>query len=292
MVVLSRLRGTTGSWGRITKEGEPSMGSRLRQLRLPIVALGLAVAACAATLVSSAFGSTFPGTNGKLVYVTYSAGADKLYTVNADGSGAHRITKPPANQQGDSQPRFSADGKKIVFTRNPNKAAWYQLQLWIANADGTAAHQITIKGLPSGAFPDSPTFTPDGKSIYFVADTINSPVGIWKVSVDGGTATQVTSGDDYTPTVSPDGKKIAYGHNLTLVIANADGSHPHTLYTEAGTITSIGQPDFSPDGTTIAFMAYNSSTAASDIFTIPAAGGSPTNLTHGTVYSYGDPSYS
>jgi Tol biopolymer transport system component len=268
------------------------MGSRLRQLRLLRFTVGLAVVAGAAILVSSALGSAFPGKNGKIVYAVYSNKADKLFTANADGSSRKQITKPGAKQQGDEQPRFSRDGKKVVFTRNPEQFGYNKTQIWIAPAAGGSAHRVVTKGLPKGASAEAPTFTPNGKSILFELDKNEAPAGIWKVSVGGGKATQVTDGNDYQPTVSPNGKKIAFMRAFTLVIANVNGSNPQTLYTPPDFVSSLGEPDFSPNGKTIAFNEYNTSTEVWDIVTVPAAGGSPTNLTNGTVYSSMDPAYS
>ena len=59
-----------------------------------------------------------------------------LYTVPAVGGKARAITSGPAF---DSQPRFSPNGKQIVFTSDRDGA----LNLWIANADGTAPRQLS-----------------------------------------------------------------------------------------------------------------------------------------------------
>ena len=272
------------------------MGSRLRQFRVPAVAVALGAIVCTAALVSSAMGSAFPGANGKLVYAVHKGSKPGyLATAKPNGSGATRITKPGAKQQGDMQPRYSADGTKIVFTRNPASLGYNKLQVWVANANGTAAHRVKVAGLPKGDFPSAPTFTPNGKAIVFEADNINAPAGIWKVAVGGGKASRLTSGNDYQPAVSPDGKKVAFMRALTLVIARIDGSHPQVLYTEPSGTSSMDEPDFSPNGKTIAFMAFKSSTDVWDIWTVPADGsgsGTATNLTNGTTVSSLDPAYS
>jgi Tol biopolymer transport system component len=273
------------------------MGSRLRHFRVLKVAAALAVMAGAAVLVSSALGSAFPGVNGKLAYVVYAGDGTPGYivTANTDGTGATQISKPGKKTGGDFQPRFSADGTKVVFTRNASNVGYDKLQIWIADANGKNEHRVKITGLPKGDFPDAPTFTPDGKSIVFSLDTINAPAGLAEVSVHGGKMKQLTTGDDYQPTVSPDGTKIAFMRGFTLVVANIDGSNPQILYTEPQSASSMDEPDFSPDGSTIAFMELDSSTLVWDIFTIAADGrdnGTATNLTNGTTTSSMDPAYS
>lgn len=262
------------------------MGSRMRQFPLFLAAL-----IGATVLVSSALGSSFPGTNGKLVYSVVSAkGAGYLASANADGTGTKQITTPSV-KPGDMQPRVSADGAKVVFIRNPSKFGFSKVQLWVGDTDGKGDHQVSLKGLPKDTYPLAPTFTPDGNNIVFELDNINAPIGIWEVAVGGGTATQLTNGNDYQPTVSPDGTQIAFMRGFDLTVANADGSDPQTLYTATG--SSIGEPDFSPDGSTLAFMQYNPDASSWDIWAVPTDGSADaTNLTNGSDYSSMDPAFS
>jgi len=273
------------------------MGSRLRQLRLLKISVVLGAVVGTAVLVSAASGSSFSGKNGKLAYVVYPGNGSPGYiaTANADGSNPTQISTPGKTTQGDFGPRFSADGTKVVFTRNASKVGYNHLEIWIAQADGKAEHQVKITGLPKGDFPDSPTFTRDGKHIVFVIDTINAPVGLGEVSVDGGKMKRLTTGNDWQPAVSPDGTKLAFMQNGTLVVANIDGSNPQVIYTQPQSASSTDEPDWSPDGSTIAFMQLDSSTGVWDIWTIPADGssnGTATNITNGTTTSSMDPSYS
>ena len=95
-----------------------------------------------------------------------------LYTLSISGGKATRISSGLAF---DAQPRFSPDGKKIVFTSD--RDGW--VNVWIANSDGTAPHQITHKHWP-GALTDpvySPVFTPDGQSVV-VSEMLNVNYGI------------------------------------------------------------------------------------------------------------------
>lgn len=80
-----------------------------------------------------------------------------LYTIPIAGGSATRITSGPAM---DAQPRYSPDGKSIVFASDRSGAE----QIWIALADGSNPRVIT-RG--DNAHYVSPTFTPDGN--YIVA---------------------------------------------------------------------------------------------------------------------------
>src|SRR5215472_10323818 len=59
-----------------------------------------------------------------------------LYTMPVTGGKATRITSGPAM---DAQPRYSPDGKRIVFTSDRSGAE----NVWTVDADGTHAKQIT-----------------------------------------------------------------------------------------------------------------------------------------------------
>jgi Tol biopolymer transport system component len=78
-----------------------------------------------------------------------------LYTLPITGGTATRIT---SGQGFDAQPRFSPDGKKIVFTSDRDGSD----NLWLMNADGSQPKALT-KG-PGSNFT-SPHWTPDGKYV-------------------------------------------------------------------------------------------------------------------------------
>ena len=104
---------------------------------------------------------------------------------------------------------------------------------------------------PSPQLQSFPTFSPDGLSIAFSADEGGIP-HIYRVSVDGGGETQITTGADgqTQPSWSPDGKMIAYvsPRRGGIWIAPLAGGEPQQL------VSSGSRPAWSPDGTEIAFQ--------------------------------------
>lgn len=100
-----------------------------------------------------------------------------LYTLPISGGKATRLTSGLAY---DAQPRFSPDGKRIVFLSDRSGGD----NLWIISLDQKDTIQVT-KGNDNAYF--SPVWTPDGK--YIVASKSTSLFGaakLWMFHVDGG----------------------------------------------------------------------------------------------------------
>jgi dipeptidyl aminopeptidase/acylaminoacyl peptidase len=109
----------------------------------------------------------------------------------------NQLTEDPT----DSEPDFSADGRKIAFVRGGD--------VWAMRADGTGQHKLT-----SGAEVDSrPQFSPDGH--YIVFERRNATEGslrdLYRVDL-GGSARPLVSGayDEHEASFSPDGRAIVF----------------------------------------------------------------------------------
>ena len=86
-----------------------------------------------------------------------------------------------------------------------------KMELWVANADGSKARQITQFGCASFA----PTFTPDGKKILFSSNKHkcdSRDFELYLINVDGTGLEQVTNYGGFTsfPEFSPNGKTLVF----------------------------------------------------------------------------------
>lgn len=163
----------------------------------------------------------------KIIFTSLRTGDLELYTMNLDGSDVKQITNTPGYDGGAC---FSADGKKIVWRASrPKDAAElkaYQdlldqdmveptnLEIWVANADGSDAHQVTNLGKANWA----PTFTPKGDKIIFCSNYKSErgfPFNLYIVNLDGTGMEQLTFDDQFDsfPMFSPDGKKFVWCSN-------------------------------------------------------------------------------
>ena len=79
----------------------------------------------------------------KVLLLSTHDGATTVFEINADGQSPRLILKP-----GDgifSNPRYSPDGKKIVFIKHFKKSFWESI-VCIANSDGTGIQALTHGG--------------------------------------------------------------------------------------------------------------------------------------------------
>lgn len=96
------------------------------------------------------------------------------------------------------EPRFSPDGKKIVFTSRRTK----NNDIWLMNADGGLQTQLTTDPKSD----ETPSFSPDGKHIVFASNRTGN-YDIWVMDADGSNQRQLTSDkdDETQPCWSPGG---------------------------------------------------------------------------------------
>lgn len=163
----------------------------------------------------------------KVIFTSTRDGDIELYVMNVDGTGVRRIT----NRVGyDGGAFFSPDGSKIVwraqYPETEADSADYrrllaqrmvrpsQLELWVANADGSDARQVSHLGGANFA----PFFHPDGKRVIF-ASNYKEPRGrnfdLFLLDIESGEVEQVTTSDlfDGFPMFSPDGSKLVFASN-------------------------------------------------------------------------------
>ena len=212
--------------------------------------------------------------------------ASAIWVAPLDGSTEpHRYT---SGDKRDATPRWSPDGKWLAFTstRGEDKAP---AALYVLPAEGGEARKLT--DLKENV--ESTVWSPDSTRIAFTArvrdeayeeedDRKRAPrrftrvfhkldsVGwtgdrrkhIFVVGIDGGDATQLTSGDFEHGSLawSPDGKQIVFDGLRDerwdtalinrLYVVDAAGGEPEALTGDGGSYES---PAFSPDGSRIAF---------------------------------------
>jgi serine/threonine protein kinase len=189
--------------------------------------------------------------DGTLIYETRSQRGN-MFEIDQDAGLDLRNTAIRLLTQGtgtDRQPRYTPDGKSVLFSSNRtgNNDVWRldretnhlsqltahdqtdwdplltedgqtllwssnrtgAFEIWASAPDGTRGRQLT--SLKSSA--QNPTATPDGKVVFFTLSE-HPKAGLWRVNIDGtGGRDIVRETPTRWPEVSPDGKYVLYVTN-------------------------------------------------------------------------------
>ena len=119
-----------------------------------------------------------------------SANHNEVWVMNADGTGAIQITNNNVPEQG---AQLSPDNATILFTSFSNEEFefYYNDNIFLAPAKG-GKHKLMLKKMPHEV--GSTTWSKDGKSIYFTANT-GVRTELFSVTVKGEKLAQLTKGD-------------------------------------------------------------------------------------------------
>jgi hypothetical protein len=148
------------------------------------------------------------------------------------------------NREHEDMPRWSPDGSKIAFVRHTG-GALINFHIFVMNANGTGQTQLTHEGAPNFA----PAWSPDGTKIVFVSQRDQSSE-IYVMNADGSGQTRLT-----TPS------RLATG-----VTGAANDS-----------------PDWSPDGSRIAFASNRSELTAWRLYSMRPDGTDVRPLTQNPI---------
>ena len=209
--------------------------------------------------------------DGKIVYTSRTGENWDIWMVNSDGSESKQLT---ADAFIDQQPSVCGDGRHIVYQTNRSRSR----NIWRMNTDGSDQKQLT-----DGDYVDAaPVCSPDGRFIVFMSGRSGAP-GIWKVGIDGGAPTQLTKDYGELPTISPDGKLIAYfyadeqSNQPRLGIIPFEGGERVKTLDLPRSVQPIWFA-WMPDGRSVAYL--DNTSGILNVWSQPLDGGAPKQLTN------------
>ena len=262
--------------------------------RLGVLAGVLCACAAAMIAATSAF-AAFPGANGKIAFEESTGATGATFHIFAiDPNGANRVQLTSGTGD-DYAPSYSADGEKIAFVRYPPASSFGQI--WVMGHNGAAQAQLT----PGAATAEdyAPAFSPDGTKIVFDRyDSTTARSQVWIMNSDGTGQAQLTfpgpNGDQGSgATISPNGERIAFAHTdgatkiHSIATMNLNGTGLAQVTPNAAPSDDF-EPDWSPDGSKIAFTR-----GFDDLLTVDANGtGSTKVVSATTTFVNSSPAYS
>jgi Tol biopolymer transport system component/tRNA A-37 threonylcarbamoyl transferase component Bud32 len=186
---------------------------------------------------------------------------------------------PPSNSWGDFIPRVSPDGRWLAFTRGENVNAFDWFVTPFPIGDRPEFKRLTqLRTITNGG-----TWMPDGKEIMISAQ-VEGTYRLLRAAINGSSSpTRLTEAgvDVFAPSLAREGGRLAYQYmyrdtNLWKIDLQDPASQPVRLMNS--TTKREWQPDFSDDGTKLAFGSLRSGDL--EVWTSNADGSDPTQLTH------------
>lgn len=206
--------------------------------------------------------------DGKLVYDSETGNTASLSMMNADGSQQRSLTSDPANRAYVGHATVSPDNRYIVFSSDLGGVR----HIWRMNIDGSNHVQIT-----NGAGEDEPSCTPDNRwVVYTRLERAGAPhPTIWRVSMDGGEAKQLTTAFTTAPAVSPDGKLLACwqsapGELGRLAVYPIEGGQPVKIFPQQ---LNSSPARWTPDGSGLTYA--DNPIGPAQLWVQPLVGGAP-----------------
>jgi Tol biopolymer transport system component len=186
---------------------------------------------------------------GMVVFTSYRDGNGELYSVNATGGAARRLTNTTTNE---TQAALSRDGAHLAFISDVSGVP----KLWVSAGDGSGAAPVTAGFAFPGSPEAGPSWSPGGDRIAFVS-AVNGSADIFLVTPGSAPVALVTDpAADVEPAWSPPGSEIAF-------VSDRDGdAELYIVSIQTGQVRRItnrpdtdAQPAWLPDGKLI-FTAW------------------------------------
>jgi TolB protein len=221
----------------------------------------------------------------RLAFVSDRDGDDEVFVMAADGSGVRQLTRNTTNRDGgpavDQAPRWSPDGRSIVFASNRSGG---ETEIWSMRSNGT--RQLRLTRTAPYVLDHTPSWSPDGTRIAFASNRAGfENVEIYTMDVRGRDVRRLTTTgdtDDNAPQWSPDGTHLVFSSNRAgqqdIWVMRADGTQPRLLTGDPGLDDVF--PRWTADGSQVVFSTFaREGVRDADVWVVGRDGSGRTALT-------------
>jgi Tol biopolymer transport system component/DNA-binding winged helix-turn-helix (wHTH) protein len=185
-----------------------------------------------------------------------------LWLFSVENGERRRLTQPPREDLWsgeDDNPAFSPDGRTLAFSSRRGSERW-RIHLLRLGPDYEPAGVPEVFSTGT-VFERSPTWTPDGRELLFVADP-----GVWRKAVSSPGKATLVQQRAVCPAISPRGNRLAYSEwtedpNIWQVDIGETGRKPTIPTLLIGSTWEDYGAAWSPDGGKIALTSHRSGRA-------------------------------
>ena len=236
----------------------------------------------------------------KIAFHLRTGRAIDVYTMNADGTAARKLTQSDGSAQY-RNPAWSPDGSRLALECRLEEV-W---EICLINSDGSGLQRLTPHR-PDARGSQGPDWSPDGKWIAFHSNRdakldgapAFSGTDIYVMDAQGSNVRRLTETLPghltQNPAWSADGKLIAFGStrdgasmisDWELYVMNADGSGIRRLTHDK---KPLGHPRWSPDGEFLVFHSnrdgMEGKASEVELYVISADGRNLRRITNNSFY--------
>jgi Tol biopolymer transport system component len=215
-------------------------------------------------------------------------GPSVVILISLAGDAKRRLTSPPSNSRGDTDPAFSPDGRAIAFRRTISDYVEDIYTVPVAESPD-AVKRVTFDNRGIGGH----AWAADGMSIIAASTRAAATHSLWRFPLSGGTPSRLTGAGIVAirPAVSRSGDRLAFESliNDSNIWELDTGSGAPAKRIIASTMLDTS-PQYSPDGRRIAFRSNR--TGSDEVWIADADGSNPRQVTHFNGPLSGSPRWS
>jgi Tol biopolymer transport system component/DNA-binding winged helix-turn-helix (wHTH) protein len=142
----------------------------------------------------------YSGDGAKIVFVSTRTGSPEIWMSNPEGKELVQLTNLG---QRSGSPRWSPDGRKITFDSRENGHA----VVYVVDVGERIPRKVGV----DVAEPSMPSWSRDGKWIYFIGGSGPNGGRIYRAHAEGGEATPLSTASGFGPIESFDAKSVFFG---------------------------------------------------------------------------------